>query len=77
MNHCEIVPEKLFFYLGSQALLACLQHSSSDSNLSKMDHVIAKNLLESVLDDEFLFSLHMHYDLHETVLGRSDTLTLL
>ena len=34
-----------------------------------MDRVVAKNLLESVLDDEFLFSLHMHYDLHETVLN--------
>ena len=29
----------------------------------------AKKLLDSVLDDEFLFFLHMHHDLHETVLG--------
>ncbi|CAF1348456.1 unnamed protein product [Adineta ricciae] len=29
----------------------------------------AKELFDSILDDEFLFSLHMHYDLHECILG--------
>jgi hypothetical protein len=35
-----------------------------------MDKKSAKKLLVSVLDDEFLFHLHMHHDLHESVLGR-------
>ena len=34
-----------------------------------MDRVNFKNLLETVLDDDLVFSVHMHYNLHETVLG--------
>ena len=34
-----------------------------------MVRVNSKDSLETALDDEFLFSWHMHYDLHETVLG--------
>ena len=36
---------------------------------SNMDKNGAKKLLDSVLDDEFLFHLHVHHDLHENILG--------
>ncbi|CAF3984796.1 unnamed protein product, partial [Adineta steineri] len=54
---------------GSQALLGCLQHILSDTGSSKLERANSKHLLESILDDEFLFLLHMHYDLHETILA--------
>ena len=57
-------------FVGSQALLTCLKQISLDKNSSNTDKKSAKNLLNSVLDDEFLFHLHMHHDLHECILGR-------
>jgi hypothetical protein len=40
-----------------------------DSDLSNFDREKAKKLLNTILDDEFLFLIHMHHDLHESVLG--------
>jgi hypothetical protein len=57
-------------YLGSQALLTCLKPAISDRDVSKADRKYAKELLDSILDDEFLFLLHMNYDLHESVLAK-------
>ncbi|CAF3165477.1 unnamed protein product [Rotaria sp. Silwood2] len=54
---------------GSQALLTCLQETTLDIKSSNADKQYAKKLLELILDDEFLFHLHMHHDLHESVLG--------
>ncbi|CAF5066861.1 unnamed protein product [Rotaria sp. Silwood1] len=59
-----------FSLVGSQSLLAYLQETTSDVILSAAERESAKNLLKSILNDEFLFNLHFHYDLHETVLGK-------
>ncbi|CAF1394728.1 unnamed protein product [Adineta ricciae] len=53
----------------SQSLLAYLQETATDYNLSLGERESAQDLLKLVLNDEFLFSLHFHYDLHGTVLG--------
>ncbi|CAF4969970.1 unnamed protein product [Rotaria sp. Silwood1] len=58
-----------FSLVGSQSLLAYLQETTSDVILSAAERESAKNLLKSILNDEFLFNLHFHYDLHETVLA--------
>ncbi|CAF4227713.1 unnamed protein product [Rotaria sordida] len=55
-------------YPGSQALLTCLQQIMLDTNSSNTERENAKRLLNSILEDEFLFLLHMHHDLHEIVL---------
>ncbi|CAF3918967.1 unnamed protein product [Rotaria sp. Silwood1] len=54
---------------GSQSLLAYLQEAATDVTLSSSERESAKNLLKSILNDDFLLALHFHYDLHETVLG--------
>ncbi|CAF1446317.1 unnamed protein product [Rotaria sordida] len=54
---------------GSQALLTCLEEAALDIKSSNTDKQNAKKLLELILGDEFLFHLHMHHDLHESVLG--------
>ncbi|CAF0828501.1 unnamed protein product [Rotaria sordida] len=56
-------------YPGSQALLTCLQQIMLDTNASNTERENAKSLLNSILEDEFLFLLHMHHDLHEIVLS--------
>ncbi|CAF1331670.1 unnamed protein product [Rotaria sordida] len=38
-------------------------------NVSNLDRENAKDLFNIILDDQFLFLIHMHYDLHESVLG--------
>ncbi|CAF0838331.1 unnamed protein product [Rotaria sordida] len=53
----------------NQALLATLQESKFDKSLTNNDRQAAADLLTSILDDEFLFMIHFHYDLHECVLG--------
>ncbi|CAF0925094.1 unnamed protein product [Rotaria sordida] len=40
-------------------------------NVSNLDRENAKDLFNIILDDQFLFLIHMHYDLHESVLGKS------
>ena len=50
-------------------MLACLQQASSDLNSTNVDHQLSKELLTSILDDNFLFLLYFHHDLHEIVLG--------
>ncbi|CAF3470297.1 unnamed protein product [Rotaria sp. Silwood1] len=54
---------------GSQALFACLQEAIDDYNSTNVERECAKDLLNEILNDEFLFLLHMHHDLHESVLG--------
>jgi hypothetical protein len=49
--------------------MGCLQEATLNSNISNADRENAKHLLNSILDDEFLFLIHMHHDLHESVLG--------
>ncbi|CAF4981505.1 unnamed protein product [Rotaria sp. Silwood1] len=55
----------------SQSLLGCLQETMFDCNISNLDRENAKDLLNTILDDEFLFLIHMHHDLHESILGKS------
>ncbi|CAF4257995.1 unnamed protein product [Rotaria sp. Silwood2] len=54
---------------GSQSLLAYLQEAATDVTLTISERESAKDLLKSILNDDFLLALHFHYDLHETVLG--------
>ncbi|CAF2948053.1 unnamed protein product [Rotaria sp. Silwood2] len=56
-------------YPGSQALLTSLQQIVLDIDSSNIERENAKRLLTSILEDEFLFLLHMHHDLHEIVLS--------
>lgn len=55
--------------LGSQALLAALQQNSCNRANTKADRASANDLFQSVLNDEFLYLLHFHHDLHECALG--------
>ncbi|CAF4233388.1 unnamed protein product [Rotaria magnacalcarata] len=55
-------------YRGSQALLACLQQILLDANTCNLERQTAQGLLNSILDDEFLYLLYMHHDSHEIVL---------
>ena len=57
------------FHVGSQALFGCLEEAMSDARLTSVERKHAKKLLDSVLHDEFLYLLHMHHDLHESVIG--------
>ncbi|CAF5019703.1 unnamed protein product [Rotaria sp. Silwood1] len=54
----------------NQALLATLQEIKFDKDLTNDDRA-ATDLLSSILNDDFLFMLHFHYDLHECVIGPS------
>lgn len=49
--------------------MGCLQEATFNYNISSSDREHATHLLNSILDDEFLFLLHMHHDLHESVIG--------
>jgi hypothetical protein len=40
-----------------------------DMDITNIDRQTANQLFDTILDDEFLFLLHMHYDLHESILG--------
>ncbi|CAF2094261.1 unnamed protein product [Rotaria magnacalcarata] len=57
------------FYLGSQALIGYLEEAMRDFKISVGEREHSKQLLNLILDDEFLLLIHMHYDLHESVLG--------
>ena len=46
-----------------------LQESMFDMGITNIDRQTANVLFDTILDDEFLFLLHMHYDLHESILG--------
>ncbi|CAF1599951.1 unnamed protein product [Rotaria magnacalcarata] len=54
---------------GNQALLALLEHTSSDLNTSQNEREAAAELLMEILDDRFLFILHFHFDIHECISG--------
>ena len=54
-------------FLGNQALLAILEHTSNDLNATKNERDTASELLMEILDDRFLFLLHFHADLHECI----------
>ncbi|CAM4903492.1 unnamed protein product [Rotaria socialis] len=54
---------------GNQALLAFLEHTSYDLDVTKSERNNAAELLMEILDDRFLFVLHFHFDLHECVSG--------
>jgi hypothetical protein len=60
---------KFFFHVESQALFGCLEEAMVDARLTRVERGHARNLLNSVLNDEFLYLLHMHHDLHESVIG--------
>ncbi|CAF2752095.1 unnamed protein product [Rotaria sp. Silwood2] len=53
----------------SQSLLGCLQETMFDCNVSNLDRENAKDLFNTILDDELLFLIHMHHDLHESILS--------
>ncbi|CAF0982909.1 unnamed protein product [Rotaria sp. Silwood1] len=53
----------------NQDLLPTLQEIKFGKNLTNDDHETAADLLSSILNDDFLFMLHFHYDLHECILG--------
>ena len=55
--------------LGNQALLALLEHTSNDLDLSQYERDTAAELLMEILDDQFLFVLYFHFDLHECISG--------
>ena len=57
------------FHVGSQALFGYLEEAMSDARLTSVEREHAKRLLDSVLHDEFLYLLHMHHDLHKSVIG--------
>ncbi|CAF2059013.1 unnamed protein product [Rotaria magnacalcarata] len=54
---------------GNQALLAFLEHTSYDLDVTQSERNTAAELLMEILDDRFLFVLHFHFDLHECVSG--------
>ncbi|CAM4919042.1 unnamed protein product [Rotaria socialis] len=54
---------------GSQALIGYLEEAMRDFKISVGEREHSKQLLNLILDDEFLLLIHMHYDLHESVLG--------
>ncbi|CAF5012421.1 unnamed protein product, partial [Rotaria sp. Silwood1] len=54
---------------GNQALLGLLEHTSSDSNVTRNERDAAAKLLMEILDDRFLFLLHFHFALHECISG--------
>ncbi|CAF2091660.1 unnamed protein product [Rotaria magnacalcarata] len=54
---------------GSQALFGCLEEAMLDGTLTVAERENSKELLNLVLNDEFLYRLHVHHDLHESVLG--------
>ncbi|CAF1376387.1 unnamed protein product [Adineta ricciae] len=53
----------------NQALLATLEEIKLKKNLVHDDREAATELLNLILNDDFLFLLYFHYDLHECVLG--------
>ncbi|CAF4004026.1 unnamed protein product [Rotaria sp. Silwood2] len=53
----------------NQALLATLEQNACGPICSQADRDATKELFQCVLDDEFLFLLHFHHDLHECALG--------
>ncbi|CAF4195506.1 unnamed protein product, partial [Rotaria magnacalcarata] len=54
---------------GSQALIGYLEEAMQDFKISVGEREHSKQLLNLTLDDEFLLLIHMHYDLHESVLA--------
>ncbi|CAF1285725.1 unnamed protein product [Rotaria sordida] len=54
--------------ISSQSLLAYLQEAATDVALSISERESAKDLLKSILNDDFLLALHFQYDLPETIL---------
>ncbi|CAF5025507.1 unnamed protein product, partial [Rotaria socialis] len=54
---------------GPQALIGYLEEAMQDFKISVGEREHSKQLLNLILDDEFLLLIHMHYDLHESVLG--------
>ncbi|CAF3010155.1 unnamed protein product [Rotaria sp. Silwood2] len=55
----------------NQALLATLQEIKFGKSLTSDDRETAADLLSSILNDDSLFMLHFHYDLHKCVLEPS------
>lgn len=53
-----------------RSVLATLEEIKMKKNSSCDDREAATELLNSILNDSFLFMLHFHYDLHECVLGK-------
>ena len=60
---------KMSFHVGSQALFGYLEEAMSDTRLTSAEREHATKLLGSVLHDEFLYLLHMHHNLYESVIG--------
>jgi hypothetical protein len=56
-------------FLGNQALLALLEHTSNDLDVIQNECNAANELLMEILNDRFLFILHFHFDLHECISG--------
>ena len=52
-NYVKIL-SKCTFYLGSQSLLSCLQEATTNVTLSIGERESAKDLLTSILNDDFL-----------------------
>lgn len=49
--------------------MATIHENASDRTCTNADRDAAKELLEYLLNDEFLFLLYFHHDLHECALG--------
>jgi hypothetical protein len=47
-----------------------LEEIKIKKNSSSDDRETATELLNAILDDNFLFMLHFHFDLHECILGK-------
>ncbi|CAF4346814.1 unnamed protein product [Rotaria sp. Silwood2] len=74
----DINPEKICWFAdnaatftANQALLATLQEIKFGKSLTSDDRETAADLLSSILNDDSLFMLHFHYDLHKCVLEPS------
>ncbi|CAM2704575.1 unnamed protein product [Rotaria socialis] len=61
-------------YPGSQTLLTCLQQIALDANTCNLERKADQGLVNSILYDEFLYSVYMHHDSHEIVLRPLTTL---
>ncbi len=56
--------------LGNQALLAVLECTSNDFDVTQNERdAAAAELLKEILDDRFLFILHFHFVIDECISG--------
>jgi hypothetical protein len=64
----------LHFVVGHQALFASLKQISEAQDFCPADRKTSLDLLKAILNDSFLFLLHFHHDLQESVSGNPSLL---